>query len=107
MFSTKSCLKLNIAFISLINFLWNQPKQQRKIHDYTQCVCGDDYVFEYAIDNLSKGYMTSQRKGVKRGDIILLKNGFNSDVYQVEDIDYYSEPLDMWIALLQQLTFEQ
>ncbi|WP_339381337.1 hypothetical protein [Brasilonema sp. UFV-L1] len=50
--------------------------------------------------------MTGQGKGVKRGDYIILRDSSNACRYQVEDIDYYSEPPDMWIALLQKVDFE-
>ncbi|GAA6621722.1 hypothetical protein [Scytonema sp. NUACC26] len=96
----RSGINLNVILLLLLNFLWNRQKQQKQqTYDYTECVCGCDYAFE-PVDNLTKGYMTAQFKGIKRGDYILLKNGSNLYRYQVEEIDYYSEPPDMWIALL-------
>jgi hypothetical protein len=100
MSSTKSGINLHCAFLSLLNFLLKKPNQQKQTYDYTQCVYGRDYVFEPVEGDFSKGYMTSQRKGVKRGDLIILQNGSSSYVYQVEDIDYYLDPPDMWMALL-------
>jgi hypothetical protein len=100
MSSTRSGINLVVIFSSLFSFLSNKPKQpQAKTYDYSQYVCGRDYVFE-PVDDLKKGYMTGQGKGIKRGDYIILKNGSNSCRYQVEEIDYYSEPPDMWMALL-------
>ncbi|SRR5579883_2399680 len=109
MSSTRSGINLSVIFVSLVNFILSKPKRQKhKTYDYTQFVCGRDYVFE-AVDNGTKGYMTGQGKGIKRGDYIVLRNNANSEesyVYQVEEIDYYSEPSDMWMALLQRTTVE-
>ncbi|NEQ19655.1 MAG: hypothetical protein F6K28_08885 [Microcoleus sp. SIO2G3] len=99
-------INLNIIFLSLFKFILKKTKHsQTKTYDYTQYVGGRDYVLE-PIDNQAKGYMTGQGKGIKRGDYIILYNGSKSCRYQVEEIDYYSEPPDMWIALLEKVTFE-
>ncbi|NMG05978.1 hypothetical protein DP117_03505 [Brasilonema sp. UFV-L1] len=106
MFHTRSGINLNIIFLSFYNFVFNKRKPlQTKTYDYTQDINGRDYIFE-SVDNQVKGYMTGQGKGVKRGDYIILRDSSNACRYQVEDIDYYSEPPDMWIALLQKVDFE-
>lgn len=103
---TRSSINLNIIFLSLYKFILNKTKHsQNKTYDYTQYVGGRDYVFE-PVDNQAKGYMTGQGKGIKCGDYIILYNGSKSCRYQVEEIDYYSDPPDMWIALLEKVTFE-
>jgi hypothetical protein len=100
MSSTSSSINLRVIFSSVFKFLLNKAKQQpNKTYDYTRYVSGRDYVFE-SVNDLKKGYMTGQGKGIKRGDYIFLKNGSDSCRYQVEEIDYYSNPPDMWIALL-------
>lgn len=97
---TRSGINLRVIFSSVFSLLSNKAKQTNtKTYDYSQYVCGRDYVFE-PVDDLKKGYMTAQGKGIKCGDYIILKNGSNSCRYQVEEIDYYSEPSDMWMALL-------
>ncbi|WP_017317182.1 hypothetical protein [Mastigocladopsis repens] len=104
---TRSGINPSIIFVSLIKFLLNKLKYSRqKTHDYTQCVCGRDYVFE-PVNNWTQGYMTGQGKGIKRGDYILLQDGSNFYLYKVEEIDYYSEPPDMWIAFLQEAMTKQ
>ena len=105
MSSTRSSINLSIIFLSLVNWILTKPKQ-RRTYDYTGFVCGRDYVFEPVDNNLKKGYMTGYGKGIKCEDYIILRNGSDSDLYQVEDIDYYSEPSDMWMALLQKVTVE-
>ncbi|MUG96766.1 hypothetical protein F7734_32270 [Scytonema sp. UIC 10036] len=103
MSSTRSSINLNVCILTLISFIRNWFKQQKnKTHDYSQLVCGHDYVFE-PMDNLTQGYMTGQGKGVKPGDCILLQIDSQIEKYQVEEIDYYSEPSDMWMALLKKM----
>ncbi len=68
---------------------------QPKIHDYRNMVAGQDYVFELA-EGGKKAYITGQGRGIQVGDRIIL--GDDAGQYQVEQIDYYSNPSDMWIA---------
>ncbi|MEH2168984.1 MAG: hypothetical protein V7K41_20455 [Nostoc sp.] len=77
-------------------------KQKKKTHDYRQQVCGGDYIFE-RLNEGTIGYMTGVGKSVKTCDRIILREGCESYQYQVEEIDYYSAPSDMWIALLKQI----
>ncbi len=99
--------KLGINFINtrtLLNFFVAKLKgKKQKTYDYTRQVSGQDYVFE-PIDNHTKGYMTAQGKGVAVGDFISLQNGTEIYHYQVEQIDYYSNPSDMWTAVLKRAT---
>lgn len=104
---TRLGTNLNIIFLSFYKFILKKTKHsQNHTHDYTKYFCGRDYIFE-PIDNETKGYMTGQGKGIKRGDYIILCNGSKSCRYQVEEIDYYSEPPDMWIALLDERLSQQ
>ncbi|MBD6615231.1 hypothetical protein FNW02_05050 [Komarekiella sp. 'clone 1'] len=80
-------------------------KQKNRVHDYSQFVWGSDYVFE-AINGELGGYMTGQGKGIKPNDYIILQRGSKSYKYQVEEIDYYCDPPDMWMALLKQVLVE-
>lgn len=74
-------------------------KIRQKTHYYTRYDAGVDYIFEPAIaDGL--GYLTTQGGRVKRGDCIVLCDKANPHWYQVEEIDYYANPSDMWIAAL-------
>lgn len=101
---TRSGINLNIIFLSLYKFILKKTKDSKtKTYDYTQYISGRDYVFELA-DNQRKGYMTGHGRGIKRGDYIVLCNGSKSCCYQIEEINYYSEPPDMWIALLRACT---
>ncbi|WP_200817626.1 hypothetical protein [Calothrix rhizosoleniae] len=98
--ATKLNINLNNILNSLLNLLVSQSKKTKaQVYDYTQFTSGEDYVFEVKEDGI-KGYMTAQRSGVKSGDYIILSHGSHTRCYQVEEIDYYSEPADMWMALL-------
>ncbi|MEO1378154.1 MAG: hypothetical protein AAFW70_28550, partial [Cyanobacteria bacterium J06635_10] len=66
-------------------------------------VRGSDYVFEVAPEDVTKAYMTARSTGVKLGDYIVLQIGSESKQYQVEQIDYYSNPSDMWMALIKKV----
>lgn len=100
MFSSRSGINLSIIFSSLFNFISSKPQRRRSnTHDYTQSVKGRDYVFEF-VEGQIKAQMTAQGKGIKRGDYIILQNQAYSEQYQVEEIEYYSDPADMWMALL-------
>lgn len=44
--------------------------------------------------------MTAYGRGIKRGDLILLLYGKEKRRYRIEQIDYYANPSDLWIALL-------
>ncbi|MGJ5673905.1 MAG: hypothetical protein ACR9NN_09890 [Nostochopsis sp.] len=99
-------MSLSVIYEFVMQFIFTTPAfPKHKIHDFRGLICGRDYVFE-PIEGLKKGYMTAQCKGVKRGDWILLENDSRFYRYQVEEIDYYSEPSDMWIALLNQAMVE-
>ena len=47
--------------------------------------------------------MTARGKGVKLNDYIILQIGSESHRYQVDKIDYYSNPPDMWMALIKKV----
>jgi hypothetical protein len=95
------------TLISLFNFLLNRIQQRRnKIYDYTQYVSGRDYVFEVSED-LAKAYMTAQGRGIKAGDRILIQKSDRIYHYDVEVIDYYSNPPDMWMACLIKIKIDE
>ena len=77
--------------------------QANQTYDYTDCVSGSDYVFEALDDDRTGGYMSARWKSIRCGDYIILPKTSGTEKYQVEKIDYYSEPSDMWIALLRRV----
>ncbi|MCC5614857.1 hypothetical protein LC605_07180 [Nostoc sp. CHAB 5836] len=98
---------MNLSF-SFLNKLVLVPssakklKQKNKLHDYSQKIWGSDYIFEPTNEGMI-AYMTGIGKGIRASDRIILRQGCESYEYQIEEIDYYSDPPDMWIALLKQV----
>jgi MioC protein len=105
---SKPMMNLGTLLLQILPWIAAQPNKLRKnskIHDYSPYVAGTDYVFESS-DNGMTGYMTAQGKGIKPGDYIILQKGSKFYKYQVEQIDYYSNPSDMWMASLKQVAVE-
>lgn len=98
---------MNLSFslfnkLALLTSPLKELKYHNKTHDYSQQLCGSDYIFE-RVNEGTIGYMTGVGIGVKASDRIILRQGSESYQYQIEEIDYYSYPSDMWIALLKQV----
>ncbi len=99
---TSTNLALNLLdWLPRISFSSHKSRQHQKIHDYTQSTDGSDYILESLSEPL-KACMTGFGKDIKPSDYIILRQGCESCYYQVEEIDYYADPSDMWIALLRQ-----
>ncbi|MDF5709842.1 MAG: hypothetical protein PUP90_19790 [Nostoc sp. S4] len=98
-------MNLSLSFFNklvLVNSPAKELKKKNKIHDYSRQVWGSDYIFE-RLNEGTIGYMTGVGNGIKASDRIILRQGSESYQYQIEEIDYYSYPSDMWIALLKQV----
>lgn len=99
-------LSFSTDFLSLFKAQQNSQKtalqRKQRVHDYSLFKSGQDYAFE-RIEKGMKGYMTGQCRDVKAGDYILLREESGLSQYQVEEIDYYLSPPDMWIALLKKI----
>ncbi len=74
-------------------------KPVRKTHDYRKYQPALDYFFD-PIEEGNGGYMTAQGKGIKQGDYLVLQESSGSCVYQIEEIEYYTNPPEMWMAKL-------
>ena len=104
MFLIASSVNLNNFLGTLAHKLLTSFKSQRnQTYDYTDCVRGRDYVFEVLDNDCNAGYMSARWKNIKCGSYVILANESHIEKYQVEEIDYYSEPSDMWIALLRRV----
>ncbi|MBH8576849.1 hypothetical protein I8752_28460 [Nostocaceae cyanobacterium CENA369] len=104
-----SFIKIGLNFSSgILNLLppvkqpINKSHKNYKIHDYSRLVRGKDYVFEFLTEG-TEAQMTGIGKGLKAQDYIILKHGSLTCRYQIVQIDYYSEPSDMWMALLKRV----
>lgn len=104
MFLIASGVNINTFFNWLVREISANFKFQRnQTYDYTDCISGRDYVFETLDDDSTSCYMTARWKSIRCGDYIILANASGAEKYRVEEIDYYSEPSDMWIALLRRV----
>ncbi len=92
----------NINYITRLQSLLYFTKSP-KIHDYRQYKSGTDYIFEL-VDNTGTAYMTGQGMTIQPGDYLLLSINDQVCKYQVEEIDYYCNPSDMWIASLKYIS---
>ncbi|MEH1851522.1 MAG: hypothetical protein V7L11_07510 [Nostoc sp.] len=102
-------MNLSFSFLNKLSLVISSAtklKQKNKIHDYSQQIWGSDYVFERLNEGMI-GYMTGVGTGIKPCDRIILREGCESYQYQVEEIDYYSDPSNMWIALLKQVSRQE
>jgi len=70
-----------------------------KVHRYNDSAMSNDFCLE-ALSDQSGFMMTSCRAGVRRGDWIHIVDTDGCQEYRVDEIDFYSEPADMWIAKL-------
>jgi hypothetical protein len=84
-------------------FAPRQRARKPRVHDYSHYEEGLDFVVEAAYETPGSGqfYMTSdRRKEVKQGDYITFQKDSHTVQYRVEQVDYYQDASDMWIALL-------
>ncbi|MEQ8974727.1 MAG: hypothetical protein RIE73_30620 [Coleofasciculus sp. C1-SOL-03] len=81
--------------------LSNLSQQQKRTHHYKVSNERYNHVF-VSKDGGIRAYMTEQGQGIEPGDYLVLQRGSTSNRYQVDKINYYANPPDMWIALLKQ-----
>jgi hypothetical protein len=84
-----------VSFLNSLSALILSPIFGVKTHNYTDQSESAHYVFEWIEDGL-RGQMTAYGKGIKQQDFIILSSGR----YQVEEIEYYSNPSHLWTAVL-------
>ncbi len=70
------------------------------VHHYQVCNRVSGYVFEVSSEHPGEYLMTAYKYGVKQGDVIEIHNAVDTKKYQVQDIDYYTNPPEMWCARL-------
>ena len=106
MYFATSTLTSRMPSLSIAGLIRKKPgKIRKKKHNFTQYDAGVDYIFEPAkADGL--GYLISQGRSIKCGDYIVLGDSAKPHQYQVEEIDYYANPSDMWIAALKPIENE-
>lgn len=100
--SSSQLATLSPTDLSLNQQILSNPSQRlNKTHHYQVSNDRHNHVF-VPKDGGIRAYMTEQGQGVEPGDYLILQRGSTSNRYQVDKINYYSNPPDMWIALLKQ-----
>jgi hypothetical protein len=85
-------------------FVKSKLKDKRykgKIYNYSESKDENEFIIELIDQNLLKYSMTGFGSGIKVGDFVAIDEK-NLIKYQVEDIDYFFEPPDMWIAIVKE-----
>ena len=81
-------------------------KGKTKTFSYDACDIGQAFVLESTLDS-SFYYMTSLQSGVRSGDCVQIYYPDKIITYRIQEIEYYSEPSDMWIAILLKIGVDQ
>ena len=71
--------------------------RQPQTHNYTLRYWGHDYTFD-PIDGGQRAHMMGWGRGIQAGDYLIIQNGQDTTRYQIDSIEYYSDPPDMWSA---------
>ena len=81
-----------------LNAFVRRSQPSYNLHDYTHHQ-PSEYALEFIAED-SKYHMTGQGMGICQGDRILLCQDGQTTRYQVQAIEYYASPSDLWTALL-------
>jgi hypothetical protein len=81
-----------------LNAFVRRSQPSYNVHDYTQHQ-PSEYTIEF-IAEANKYHMTGQGRGICQGDRILLCQDGQTTRYQVQSIEYYASPSNLWAALL-------
>ena len=71
-----------------------------KVYHYLKTINSNSFALEPAGENSLKFSMTGFGTDIKQGDFIVINDETSTTTYKVENIDYYLDPPDMWMALL-------
>jgi hypothetical protein len=75
-------------------------RSRAKVHHYLKTVDSNSFALEPVGKNALEFSMTAFGADIKQGDFIVINDKTSTITYKVEDIDYYLDPPDMWMALL-------
>jgi hypothetical protein len=85
-------------------FAKSKPKDKRnkgRVYNYSESKNEKEFIIELIDQTLLKYGMTGFGSGIKVGDFIVIDEK-SLIKYQVEDIDYFLDPSDMWIAIVKE-----
>jgi hypothetical protein len=70
-----------------------------RTHDYTHRYWGHDYLFHPPeVIGSQKARLVGWGRWVEAGDYLLLQNGSDTERYRVCEIEYETDPPNMWVA---------
>jgi hypothetical protein len=91
-------------FFSLLvekkSYKLKENNRRPKIYTYTKSSDSYSLVLEAINGSSLKYYMTAYGAGIRAGDFIVISDPEFSVTFNVENIDYYLDPPDLWIACL-------
>lgn len=76
-----------------------QREESTKTFRYAASNIGETFALD-TTPNPRLSYMTSLQAGVHLGDYIQIYHPDSTTTYQIQEIEYYAEPSDMWMAKL-------
>jgi hypothetical protein len=102
MFINSFSLNHLVPRVGLSLFSGDKIYTHLKDHDLSHHQCGRDYTLTL-MEQGNKGFMTIQKAGIKVTEHLILKLDGELRCYQVEAVEYYSDPDDMCMLLLQKV----
>lgn len=84
----------------LLEPLWRKPRAKSgpTTHDYTLKTIGHDICWSERgiIGGGAQLHAQGWGMGIEQGDFLILRNGDGTTRYQVEKVEYYRDPADMF-----------
>lgn len=78
-------------------------RKKAKSHYYQALNAGLDFYLEESLENTAEFYMTSQKLGVKKNDLIVVDDVACCTSYKILEISYYANAPDLWMARIAQV----
>lgn len=76
---------------------------KHKTHRYNHSQLGSEFFLD-SNATIPISYMTAQGGGVREGDYVDIDMPSGHLKFQISEIEYYSDPADMWMAQLHQMS---
>lgn len=77
--------------------------KRNNVHCFDISDRNSHFFLEKRSDAPGRHYMTAHKGDVEARDLIKIEHHSEIETYIIEDIDFYSNPSDMWIARLRAL----
>lgn len=84
---------------SLQNFILKLRTPLRTFHHQPDGI-NSEFIINSIEDQPGFYHITAQGPRVKLGESIEIEQSGQYQTYQIDDVEYYSEPSDMWMAMM-------